>query len=112
VNDWLEAGAVDFMNVHQGLPLGTPSSASGSASPAGLTVGAAPGDLVLDALAYSGSASNAVRGAGQTVRWADSSDGNWKGAGSTKPGGASSSMSWTTPAAWAQMAVAVRAVVG
>jgi hypothetical protein len=108
-SDWIEAGGVDFANVSQTAPLGAPVYAWGSAGPASASVPASPGDLVIDALAYAGA--DATVGAGQTVKWAVSSDGNWKGACSTEPGATNVDMLWTVPAGgWAQMAAAVKGV--
>ena len=109
--DWMEAGSIDFKNVHQASPLGAFTPNDQGVNPASVTVAAAVGDLVVDCLGYS-AGSAATMGAGQTGRWAGVSASNWRGAGSTKPGAASVVLTWTLPvgAAWsAGFGIAVKA---
>jgi len=106
--EWVEAGALNFINAHQGLPLGPAATASSTGpGPASVTALAALGDLVVDCLAYN--TANATAAAGQVERIKVSSDGNWRLGCSTKPGAASTKMSWGLISAWAQVAAAVKA---
>jgi hypothetical protein len=107
-NSQLEAGSINFVNVHQFSPFGTFASGSGTGTTASVVAAGAANDLIVDVV--SGYAALTV-GAGQTSRWSESADGAWRGAGSTEPGGASITMSWTlgTSQKWCIGAVAVKA---
>jgi hypothetical protein len=112
-NDYFEAGAVDFVNVHQTTPLGTLVNAYAAAGPAVVTLTGSTGDLLIDGVAYLNIGANAAAGSGQTQRWSASSDANWKGAGSTAPAPGQVDMRWTLPAnGYAACAVAVKTVGG
>jgi len=110
------AGVMTFTGVNQATPLGTFASAIGSASPATVNVISAANELVFDTvgcLSQSEPFSLTV-GAGQTQRWNSVIMGydRFLVAGSTEPGAASVTMSWTiVPASsvpWAIGAVPVR----
>jgi hypothetical protein len=102
-------GGVSFSNVNQTTPLGTFASASAfnSATPS-VTVTSATGDLVTDVVMWNTTTVLTVGGA-QTQRWNRTTSGI-VGAGSTAPGAASVTMSWTHAAAtdsWAIGAVSI-----
>jgi hypothetical protein len=89
--------AVTFTGVNQSTPLGTFASAAGiSGTTASVNASSASGELVFDTIAYWGCNSVTV-GAGQTQQWNVNYcvPGHITGAGSTKPGAASVTMSWT-----------------
>jgi hypothetical protein len=105
--EFLEAGGLDFTNVNQVNPFSVPVGAHGSAGPASALVPSLSGEIVLDVVAYKGA--DAGLGAYQTLQWAGSSDGLWKGASSTEPGSGSVSMRWVIPAGgWASVAAAIK----
>ena len=113
-NDWIEAGAMSFTGVNQTTPLGAFASNSGtSGTSASVNVSSATGDIVIDTLTFWNASLDATKGASQTLRWTVSSDGSWKGRGSTASGGNSvTAMSWTIPTSgiqgWAIGGVAVK----
>jgi hypothetical protein len=101
-----------FTGVHQTTPLGTFASASApsSAGPATVNVSSAANELVFDTVTCEQCTSLTV-GAGQTQRWNLSADnGTTRGAGSTEPGAATVTMSWTLGSAndWAIGAVPIK----
>ena len=95
------ATAISFTGVNQTTPLAFASAAStgGGSTSASVTVTSAPGQLVLDTVSANGDADTLTLGAGQTERWNTASGigtaGNARGGGSTEPGAASVTMSWT-----------------
>ncbi len=91
------AGVMTFTGVHQTTPLGTFASASAptSAGPATVNVSSATNELVFDTVACESCTSLTVGGA-QTQRWnLVVENGQTRGAGSTEPGAATVTMSWT-----------------
>jgi hypothetical protein len=110
------AGVMTFTGVNQTTPLGTFASAIGSASPATVNVTSAANELVFDTVGSEGPSSpfSLTVGAGQTQRWNSAIMGydRFLAAGSTEPGAASVTMSWTiVPAAsvpWAIGAVPIK----
>lgn len=101
-------GSMSFTGVSQSDPIGTPTTATGTASPATTTVSSATGELVVDALS-----SNAVLpsvGADQTTRYGPTLSTNVYGAGSTEAGASSVTMSWTfgSAANWGIVAVPLK----
>jgi hypothetical protein len=110
--DEIMAGAVTLTGVHQTAPLGSfvsaASTGSGSTNPS-VTLTSAVGDLVVDAVVAKGSTS-LTPAAGQTQHRNADYAGEYDGAGSTEPGAASVTMSWTKTAAakWAIGAVSVK----
>jgi len=81
-----------FTGVDQNNPLGTFVSANGYGTTASVTVSSATDELVFDTM---DSPSSPTVGADQTQRWNLSGYGGQYGAGSTEPGAASVTMSWT-----------------
>jgi hypothetical protein len=111
--DSVVVGATTFTGVDQTNPLSATNSATGTASPATLTLASATGKVVFGTLALD-DARTATVGAGQTELWSDftetaSSDGI-RGAGSVEPGAASTTMFWTIAADnWVLCAVSINA---
>jgi hypothetical protein len=110
-------GATSWANVDQATPLGTAATASGNTTSGGgnqpsLAVSSAANQVVHDVLAVN--STNAVTvGGGQTQRWSESTGFSVRvrGAASTEPGAASTTMSWSgVPAStgWALVAVPIR----
>lgn len=110
----LVVGATSYFGVDQTTPTGAFVSGSGPDTvPPSITVTSAVGELVVDTLVVPGPAGLPVVGAGQTQRWNDttgSTSGHVGGAGSSEPGAASVTMSWTLPAArgWVMGAVSLK----
>jgi hypothetical protein len=110
------AGVMTFTGVNQTTPLGTFTSAIGSASPATVNVASAANELVFDTVGSESQSSpfTITVGAGQTQRWNSAIIGydRFLSAGSTEPGAASVTMSWTiVPGAsvpWAIAAVPIK----
>ena len=102
-------GVTSYNNCHQTTPVRASGGATGTASPATVTVSSAANDLVVDAVQYEGSGTPPAVGAGQTSRWTGD-QGGWFGAGSTEAGAASVTMSWTltTPTDWAIFAASLQ----
>lgn len=103
-------GAESATGVDQTTPLGTFASATGSSTAPTVDVSAAADDLVVDTLGADSGATATV-GAGQTQRWNRSGAPIPIGAGSTEPGAATVTMSWTLSAAgaWAIGCAALKA---
>ncbi|MGE5186432.1 MAG: hypothetical protein ACM31C_30460, partial [Acidobacteriota bacterium] len=89
------AGSVSFTGVDQVIPTGAFSGAAGGNPPPSpsVTVTSAANDLVVDTLVVDTNPSSVSAGTGQTPRW-NVSRSMWA-AGSTKPGAASVTMTWT-----------------
>ncbi|MCO6451001.1 MAG: S8 family serine peptidase [Caldilineales bacterium] len=105
-------GGQAFNGVHQTTPTGTMTGASLESSPtAAVTISSAPGELVIDTL-FVDLVTTATAGGGQTKRW-ERTNGR-TGAGSTKPGASSVTMSWTlgTPDEWNIGALALKPAAG
>ena len=105
---YIECGAQNFTNVNQISPMSTAVGASGPAGTALVVVPSNEYEIVIDVLGFWSPAITATVGAGQTQRWASTSEGAWKGAGSTEIGSASVNMSWSIAATWALLAAAIR----
>lgn len=93
-------GAMSFTGVDQSTPLGTPVSGGGTGSDnlTSLIVASAVADLVIDGVAEQpdGAFGTLTVGAGQTERYKEPNPGNRvRTSGSTEPGAASVTMSWT-----------------
>jgi hypothetical protein len=104
-------GVATFTGVHQTTPLGTFATATGAGTPASVAVSSATGELVFDTLAVNdGGSKQPAVGGGQTQRWnVFPTSGSVWGAGSTEPGAATVTMSWTnTPDTWVIGAVPIR----
>jgi hypothetical protein len=110
------AGVVTFSGVNQTTPLGAFASAVGSTSPATVNVASAANELVFDTVGCESQSDpfSLTVGAGQTQRWSSVVMGydRFLTGGSTEPGAATVTMSWTiVPASsvpWAIGAVPVR----
>ena len=88
-------GVTTYSGVNQTTPLGTFASATGTSTSPSVTVSSATGELIQDVVSLK-DATLSSAGAGQTIRWNIATSSNLKGgAGSTKSGAASTSMSWT-----------------
>lgn len=106
------AGVMTFTGVHQTTPLGTFVSAKAPTDPgpATVNVSSAANELVFDTVACESCTSLTV-GSGQTQRWnLVVENGQTRGAGSTEPGAATVTMSWTLGTAdhWAIGAVPIK----
>lgn len=112
--DEVAAQAISATGVNQGTPTGTvPTTATGTSSTASVTVTAAADDLVVDNAYVASTAINV--GAGQTQRNNVGNIGSFSSlAGSTEPGAASVTMTWTWTggAEWATNGVALKAAAG
>lgn len=103
-----------FTNVNQTTPHGAIAVANNTSSFApSVTIGSAPGELVIDTLATRGSANSTTAGAGQTLICSGAlgnggTDG--RGASSSEAGAASVTMSWTmgTLRSWEMAAVSLK----
>ncbi|MDW8267214.1 MAG: hypothetical protein RMJ52_17980, partial [Gemmataceae bacterium] len=110
--DEIAVGAIHFFGVDQTTPLGTFTSATGTTSPATLTLASTAGQLVFGVLGLDDSRT-ATSAGGQTQRWNIASQGTAgdgiRGAAATQPGGGSVTLSWTLPTAdnWALGAVRI-----
>ena len=104
-------GATSWTGVNQTTPLGTAVFASGEGTPATVTVASAIGEVVVDALATIDTETRTVE-AGQTERW-NLGESDLGGGGSSEPGGASVTMSWTVESEfWAIGAVPLKPAAG
>src|SRR5947208_828550 len=104
----LVGGAVTLTGVNQTTPLGIFASATGSSTTPSVTVTSNTGETVIDTVSLTSSGAMTVSG-GQTQQWQAGTSG--RGAGSTKPGASSPTMSWASGNfAWAIGAVGVKPV--
>ena len=87
-------GAATFSGVDQTTPFGTFVSATGNSATPSVIATSAAGELVFDTMS-SRNGATATQGAGQTLLWQDTAQANVTGGGSTEPGAASVTMSWT-----------------
>lgn len=103
-------GAVSYSGVHQTAPTGTAATANGNDATPTVNVTSASGELVADNVCLRGNTGQSLAvGAGQTQIWNRASDGSGQttgtcwGGGSTEPGAATVTMSWTAGASerWA-----------
>lgn len=106
-------GAMSFFNVDQSTPMGTFAGTSGDSTTPSISLSSTTGDVVVDAVSSNGDSSTVTAGSGQTQRWnlfSGTGDGNEFGAGSTKAGATSVTMSWTLTNAnkWAIAAVPIK----
>ncbi len=92
------AGASSFSNVDPTTPYGAFFSTTGNTSPISLAVTSAVGEVVIDTVMTNGDVGTLTAAAGQTERWNNltgANPSNARGAGSTKAGAASVTMTWT-----------------
>src|SRR5438128_11903021 len=102
----LVGGAVTLTGVNQTTPLGIFASATGSSITPSVTVTSNTGETVVDTVSLTSSGAMTVNGT-QTQQWQAGTSG--RGAGSTKPGAPSPTMSWASGNfAWAIGAVGVK----
>src|SRR5438876_1626661 len=109
----LVGGSITFTGVNQTTPVGIFASATGSSTAASVTVPSNTGETVIDTVATKIKTAPTV-GGGQTQQWnPGSTQGQGWGAGSTKPGASSVTMSWTVAnGAWAIGAVGIKPAAG
>lgn len=102
-------GSQSFTGAHQTTPLGTPATASGYDTAPSIAVSSATGELVADAVGTEPNNAPTV-GAGQTERWNLGVGTTVRAAGSTEPGAASVTMSWTLGATqrWVIIGVSIK----
>lgn len=86
-------GVMTFTGVNQTTPLGTYASAVGNSTTAALNVTSSNSELVFNVVSAQNVNVNNV--AGQTQRWNVNTASENTGAGATKPGSATTSLSWT-----------------
>ena len=112
----LVAGTASFANVHQTATFGTIVDALGDAMLASVTVASAPNEVIFAGLVTNGDVTTLTAGSGQSPFWAQKNGtggaGLW-GAASTKPGTASTDMSWLLDRkdAWGLIAVPIKPAV-
>lgn len=110
-------GATSFTGVNQTTPNGAFNSAQGNSTPTPVvTVSSVSGAVVIDTVAAMANTNSLIVNAGQDLRWSGStSNGNndVRGGGSTKPGAATVTMSWTLSSAkpWAIGAISLNPII-
>jgi len=107
-NYGIEARASSYTGVSPNKPISTAVVAGGSGTAAAVTIASAPGELVIDALAYRSGGTMSAN-ASQTERFNQSA--SWNGtAGSDKAGASSVTMSWSLQygATWSMAAASLR----
>jgi hypothetical protein len=113
----VRAGATSYTGVNQSTPFGTAASATGDSSTASVNVSSAAGELVVDHASLESTSAYFTVGAGQTLRYAshgsDGSGGSNNNApigGSSEPGAATVTMSWSLSSGkdWAIVAVPLK----
>lgn len=107
-------GGVSVTDADQTTGWHNPATASGLSTAPSVAVTSATGELVVDVVTNgvnAGSLPTASVGASQTQRWNDAVVDKMRGCGSTEPGAASVTMSWTLTASegWSICGVAVMA---
>ena len=113
-SDGKTAGAISMTGVHQTTPLGTAATNGGSSTGPTVDVIGASDDLIVDGFSVDNTTTSKTAGGGQEKRWERGAVGLAGGAGSTEPGTASVTMSWTlgTTSQWAISGVAIKAAAG
>lgn len=107
-------GSMSFTGVDQTTPLGTAATANGNSTAPSVNVSAATDDLVAAILCIEHSGTLSV-GAGQTSRYSNIGGAGFiKGAGSTEPGAATTTMSWsdTVGGPWGIVGVSIKPKAG
>lgn len=93
------AGAISFTGVHQTTPIGTAATATANSSTPTVDVSSETGGFVADVV--SSFNRTFTVGASQTSRWEEENGGAFEsGVGSTEPGAATVTMSWTLSAGY------------
>src|SRR5437899_967627 len=90
----LVGGAVTLTGVNQTTPLGTFASATSSSTTPSVNATSNAGETVIDTVSLTSSGAITVGVGGQTQQWQAGTSG--RGAGSTKPGAPSPTMSWAS----------------
>lgn len=105
----ITVGALSVTGVHQTDMARAQVKASGNSGTASVAAPSAVGELVIDVVSGWHDTNSWVVGAGQTQRWNVDGANGWDGAGSTEPGAASVTMSWTSTLAnsWAIAALSL-----
>jgi hypothetical protein len=115
-SDGLGGGAVTYTGVDQSTPVGTAVKNNGYNLNPTVTVSSAADELVIDVLCVDDGGATITVGGGQTTRYSSNPSENL-GRGSSEPGAASVTMSWTLSNVgsadhWAIIAVALKPVSG
>lgn len=99
---------IDLLN-----PFGSVNRANGTSNAPSVVITSASGELVIDVMAAVNPSSNTV-GAGQTQRWNTNVASSIRGAGSSEPGAASVTMSWSlgSSVAWSILGVPLKQAAG
>ncbi|MDW8270403.1 MAG: hypothetical protein RMN24_14680, partial [Anaerolineae bacterium] len=107
--DGAVVGVITFTGVNQTTPYGPFVANHGNGTNLSLVVPSAPGELVFDTAMLRSQALNSA-GAGQTQHWRTFFNNRVGAGGSTKPGAATVTMSWTGASAadWALAALALK----
>jgi len=113
-NDRPLVAAISFAGIDQSAPAGTPATAAGMGNAISVSVGAAPGDYVLDAAGVwtTRQGVTATASAGQAELWNIFNGTDTRVMGSSELAMGSSTMSWTVTGqqpTWAIIAVPLRA---
>jgi hypothetical protein len=113
--DYAVGGSVSFYGVNQSSPNGTFQTATGTSTNPSVAVTSATNQLVIDTVATTFAGGTLLVGPGQTERWNGVScfgGVSSIGAGSTEPGAATTTMSWTETSSqpWAIGAVSLQPV--
>lgn len=106
------AAAGAYVDTHQTTPVGTAANASGTTATPTVAVSSASGELVIDLVNFYLNTAGAVTfGAGQTQEFLlNQGVSNQSGGGSSEPGAASVTMSWTLPQSeqWATLGIPLK----
>ena len=109
---YLTVGVMTFTNVDQTTPIGNKAIATGKKATASVTVASDTNSLVLAVLAAGDATFTTSTTGSQSEKW-NAGPGTIKGCGSTKPGAASVSSTWSkkgTPVQYAAAAVSIKPV--
>jgi uncharacterized repeat protein (TIGR01451 family) len=90
------AGAISFTGTDPTSPVGTPAFATGNSNAPSVTISSSANQLILDAVATTGTVATVAPGSGQTQYWTGSTGtntGDTRGAGGTEAGAATVTMS-------------------
>ena len=106
-------GATSYTGVDQTTPFGTACAAANRSGTASCSVSSAADELVVDVVCAESTSATLTVGANQTQRYKNEVT-NARAGGSTEPGAASVTMSWTISATkdWAIAAVPIKPVSG
>jgi hypothetical protein len=101
---YVSAWAISVTGGNVGTPLSNFNSATGTSAAPSITATSGTGQLIFDIVGNDSGDSSITQAGGQTLRMSPTAAGAAVAAGSTKPGAASTTMSWTLGGseAWAQ----------